>query len=84
MNSDKPIILVIKDIEEELVKIINDSKLPAFFLRRILYKLYKELEKVENDEIIYAQEHFKNKGEKLTKEVKDNGKWVSGFWRFTK
>ena len=55
---DKPIILEIKETEDNFIKLINDSNLPAFFLIRIIEKLYKELQPLEQNEISKVKEQY--------------------------
>ena len=64
---NKPIILAIKETEEEIEKIINNAGLPAFFLRYILEKIEKDLVVIEQKEIDIASQKY---NEELEKEAK--------------
>lgn len=55
-NKPKPFTLLVKETEEELVKIINSSNIPAFCLKQILSNLYNQLNELENQEIKDYQE----------------------------
>lgn len=55
---EKPLILQIKDIEEDMMKKINESGLPAFILRPILEKIYNQLIQIEKNEVATAIRQF--------------------------
>lgn len=57
---DKPIILVARETEEGIVKIINNSKLPAFILRNIVEKVYEQLCKIEVEQYEEAKKTYED------------------------
>ncbi len=65
---DKPIILAIKETEEEIVKIINKVGLPAFFLRYILDRIEKDLILIEQNELDVALKKYNEDLEKKEEE----------------
>ncbi len=62
---DEPFTLKVQATEEQLVKILNESKIPAFVLKIILQNLFNQLSEIEKNEI----ESYLRK-----KEDKDNAK----------
>ena len=63
-NIQKPIILKIKELGNQIIELINNSELPAFFLIRIVEKVYKELQPLELQELKLAQEEYDKPKEK--------------------
>lgn len=55
---EKPTILKIKEVEEEIVKIINNSKLPAFILKPIIEKILRQIEILEEQELINETNNY--------------------------
>lgn len=49
------VILIKKEFEENLVKLINESKLPAFILRPIIKDLLEQLNLLEQQQLEQAQ-----------------------------
>lgn len=62
--NDKPMILAIKETEEEIVKIISKAGLPAFFLRYILDRIEKDLILIEQNELDVALKKYNEDLEK--------------------
>ena len=62
---EKPFTLIVQDTEEKIIKILNESKIPAFVLKNILQNLFNQLSEIEKNEV----EAYLRK-----KEDKDNGK----------
>lgn len=62
---DEPFTLRVQETEEQLVKILNESKIPAFVLKIILQNLFNQLSEIEKNET----EAYLRK-----KEDKDNAK----------
>lgn len=60
---EKPLTLTINETHEEIVKIINNSNLPAYILKKILEDIYKQIEILDNQEI----ENYKKESEKNEK-----------------
>lgn len=59
------VILMKKDFEEKLVKIINESNLPAFILKPIIKDMFEQLNVLEQQQLEQA---------KKVKEEKDKEK----------
>lgn len=55
---EKPTILKIKEAEEEIIKIINNSKLPAFILKPIIEKILRQIEILEEQELINETNNY--------------------------
>ena len=55
------IILMKKEFEENLVKLINESNLPAFILKPIVKELFEQLNIVEQQQLEQAQKIKKDK-----------------------
>lgn len=62
---EEPFTLRVQETEEQLVKILNESKIPALVLKNILQNLFNQLSEIEKNEV----EAYLRK-----KEDKDNGK----------
>lgn len=63
---EKPFTLIVQDTEEKIIKILNESKIPAFVLKNILQNLFNQLSEIEKNEV---EVYLRNK-EKDTKEEK--------------
>lgn len=48
---DKPFTLKVQETEQGIVGLINTSQLPAFVIKQILQDIYKEVSKVDEEEI---------------------------------
>lgn len=48
---NKPFTLQVQETEEQLVKTLNNSNLPAYVLKNILKELYQQVEQLELNEI---------------------------------
>lgn len=68
---NKPIILQIKETESEIIKLINKSGLPAFFLRYILDRIEKDLVLLENTELATAAQKYSEELERSDKNAGD-------------
>ena len=53
------VILIKKEFEEKLVKLINESNLPAFILKPIIKDLFEQLNIVEQQQLEQAQKNKK-------------------------
>lgn len=62
---EKPFTLKVQEIEEEIVKILNNSNLPAYVLKTVLQNLFNQLQELDNNEI---NTYLKNKENKKEKE----------------
>lgn len=56
------IILKKREFEEDLVKLINSSNLPAFILRPIIKDLFEQLNILEQQQLEQAQKMKEEKG----------------------
>lgn len=62
---NKPFTLQVQETEEQLVKTLNNSNLPAYALKNILKELYQQVEQLELNEIeIYKQDQEKKSKKK--------------------
>lgn len=66
--------LIVKEqeIRESLVKVINESKMPAFILEPMIKELYEQITKAKEQQYNEAKAYLEQK-EKKKKEVKENG-----------
>ena len=55
------LILKKKEFEEELVKLINSSNLPAFILKPVIKDLFEQLNVLEQQQLEQAQKMKKEK-----------------------
>ena len=67
----KPTILQLKETEDAIVNIINSSGLPAFILRRFVDKILRQLEELEQRELIEETARY-NKMIEETNEKEEN------------
>jgi len=67
---NKPLNLKAKEFEEQLVKLINESDIPAFILKPIIEKIYKQLEIVEQKQLEIVTKEY---NESLKKESDKDG-----------
>lgn len=63
MNKNKPISLVIKEVQDELVKLINGSNLPASVLEQIFGRIYQQIAQAAQAELAQAEKEYKESGE---------------------
>lgn len=61
---EKPFTLIIKEMEEEIIKIINKSNLPAYNIKLSLQNIYNEVDRIDKEEISKYNEYIKNKSNK--------------------
>lgn len=59
----KPFTIIVQETEEQLIKTINNSNLPAYVLKNILKELYQQVEQLEINEI-EKYNQSKKKGDK--------------------
>lgn len=57
------IILMKREFEEKLVKLINESNLPAFILKPIIKDLFEQLNILEQQQLEQAQKNKKEEKE---------------------
>lgn len=85
MDDNKPLIIKVKETEDEIVKIINSSGIPAFIIKPSIEKILTQLNQLEQKEFLDAKrdysvaQNFKkksknSKGEKNDEKSIDNGK----------
>lgn len=60
----KPFTIKVQETEQEFIKIINESSLPAYVLKIIFQNLYNQLEEIDNKEMEKYAESLKNKSKK--------------------
>ena len=71
-QKDKPLILRVKDTENRIVAIINNSNIPAFILKSSIEKIYNQLVQLEQQEYAIAIENEKKEASENAKKVKKN------------
>ena len=54
----KPTILKLKETEEKLIQVINNSELPSFILKPIIEKILKQIELLEEQEFINETNNY--------------------------
>lgn len=57
---NKPLILKKKEIEEQIVKMINESGIPIFILKNSIEKIYNQLISLEQKEFDTAKKEYEN------------------------
>lgn len=61
-NMEKPFTIKTNDLHQEIVKLLNEAKMPCYVLKTILYEIIKEIEDADGAEITkYLQEISKQK-----------------------
>lgn len=63
---NKPIELAVHDFNQSLIKLVNESNLPAFIVAQSLQGVLSEVSKVAEDNLQKAKEQYES-------EVTDNG-----------
>lgn len=64
---EKPLVLKLRETEEQIVKIINESKVPNFVLKNSIEKIYNQIITLEQKEYEIAKQDY----EKSLKEGKE-------------
>lgn len=62
---NKPFTIKVQETEQEIIKIINNSNLPAYVLKTIFQNLYNQLEEIDNKEMEKYAEELKQKSKKI-------------------
>ena len=57
---EKPFTIRIKEFSENLIKLVNSSKLPVYVLKNEIEKVYAELNRIDEEEIIKYNESLSN------------------------
>ncbi len=69
---EKPFTIRIKEFSENLIKLVNSSKLPVYVLKNEIEKVYAELNRIDEEEIIKYNESLSNENnQKSSKERTD-------------
>ena len=61
---EKPSSVLIRETEEEIIKVINSSNLPPFCIRKMLEPMIEQLRNLENEEIANYYKKLEEKKEK--------------------
>lgn len=64
INEEKPLILKMKEVEQNIAKTINEAGLPAFLLVKILEGYYNELQSLANKEAEIALKKYSESSQK--------------------
>lgn len=57
---EKPLVLKTREIEEQIVKMINESGIPIFILKNSIEKIYNQLISLEQKEYEIAKKEYEN------------------------
>lgn len=57
---DKPISLIIRDLQESIIKAVNDSGLPPSIIEPILGAIYQQIVAAKTAELKKAEEEIQN------------------------
>lgn len=69
---EKPFTIKINEFSENLIKLVNSSKLPVYVLKNEIEKVYAELNRIDEEEIIKYNESLSNENnQKSSKERTD-------------
>lgn len=69
---EKPFTIRIKEFSEKLIEEINSSNLPVYVLKNEIEKVYAELNRIDEEEIIKYNENLSNENnQKSSKERTD-------------
>lgn len=60
---EKPIELSVRELKEDIVKIINDYKLPPFIIRPIIQEIYNSVVNMEQQNYEQAKENYEKQSE---------------------
>lgn len=59
---DKPFTLKVNDLQQNIIKLLNEAQMPYYVLKNILVEIVKEIEKEDGEEITkYLNENLKEK-----------------------
>ena len=72
MNNQKPTTIKMVELEEKLIKVLNDSELSCFNMKIALENVFHKVEASEQQEIKQYQESIKEESENDKKTKKDN------------
>lgn len=56
---DKPLTIRVRETEEKIVKVVNDSRLHSLILKNILERIFNQLNEIELKEIKEYEESIK-------------------------
>lgn len=65
---EKPLTLKIQEVEEKLINILNESKLPAYCMKKLLEDIYKQ---IDNLDIQQMKEYMQQENKKETNKESD-------------
>lgn len=63
-NNDKPTIIKLKETEEKIINLLNSSDIPAFVLKPMVEKIYRQLEILEQQEYEKEKQSYQEQTEK--------------------
>ena len=73
-KENKPLILVLEELEDKILKLVNESGIPAFYLHYIFENIDNDLQKIKVKELEIATQSF-NESKNKTEGVKEND-WI--------
>ncbi len=71
---EKPFTIRIKEFSEKLIEEINSSKLPVYVLKTEIEKIYAELNRIDEEEIIKYNESLSNENNQKCSKERDDEK----------
>lgn len=71
---DKPITLQTEELKKNIVKMINESKLPPILLDYIMKDLYNEIRILSYNQLIQDKQSYEKSIDKKPKEQKEGSK----------
>lgn len=73
---EKPFTIKVREFNENLIKLVNSSKLPVYALKNEIEKIYSELNKIDEEEINnYNKSRLNESNQKKSKDrSSENGK----------
>ena len=71
---EKPFTIKINEFSENLIKLVNSSKLPVYVLKNEIEKVYAELNRIDEEEISKYNENLSNENNQKTQKERDDEK----------
>ena len=79
---EKPFTIKINEFSENLIKLVNSSKLPVYVLKNEIEKVYAELNRIDEEEIIKYNESLSNENDQKSSKERTDEKWVNWLKMF--
>lgn len=72
---EKPFTIKISEFSENLIKLVNFSKLPVYVLKNEIEKVYTELIRLDDEEINKYNESLTNENNQKNSKERTDEKW---------